>query len=101
MVWACAVATRQFSYCAELNVRFTRPARPGEEITAVAEMTANKRNRIFEAKGELRGPDGQVLTTATGKFMPIAAEFMIEMTGDFIGDPTPFLEAARGRAPKP
>ena len=101
MVWSCAVATRQFSYCAELNVRFLRPAKPGEEITATAEMTANRRNRIFEARGELRDSEGRLLTSATGKFMPIATEFMLDMTGDFVGDPTPFIEAARKRPPAP
>ncbi len=31
MVWACAVPTRRFAYCAELNVRFAYPHAPGEE----------------------------------------------------------------------
>jgi uncharacterized protein (TIGR00369 family) len=94
MVWACAVKTKKFSYCAELTVRFNKPARPGVEITATAEMTANRRDRIFEARGELRGPDGTVLTTATGKFMPVAAAFLAQMEDDFVGDPGPYLAAA-------
>jgi uncharacterized protein (TIGR00369 family) len=93
MVWACAVKTRKFSYCAELSVRFNRPARPGVEITATAVMTANRRDRIFEARGELRGPGGELLTTATGKFMPISAEFLAQMEEDFVGDPGPYLAA--------
>ena len=93
MVWACAVRTKRFSYCAELTVRFMHPAKPGTEITAVGEMTANRRNRVFEARGELQGPGGEVLTSATGKFMPVARKFLLEMTEDFVGDPAPFLEA--------
>jgi len=77
-------------------VRFIKPAQPEAEIIAIGELTLNRRNRIFEAKGELRGPQGEVLATATGKFMPIAPEFLLEMSADFVGDPTPFL-AAVGR----
>jgi len=54
MVWACAVQTRRFAYCAELNVRFASPLRPGEEVLATAELVSNRRDRIFEARGELR-----------------------------------------------
>lgn len=56
MVWAVAVASRRFAYCAEMTVRFQRPARPGEELTATAELVADGRGKIFEARGELRSP---------------------------------------------
>jgi uncharacterized protein (TIGR00369 family) len=91
MVWACAVGTGKFSYCAELTVRFLKPAVPGVEIIAEARMTANRKNRLFEARGELKDPGGKVLAVATGKFMPIDPKFLLEMAGDFVGDPAPFL----------
>ena len=37
MVWACAVATRQFAYCAELNVRYLQPLSPNEEAVITGE----------------------------------------------------------------
>ena len=49
MVWACAVGTRRFGYCAELNVRFVSPLRPGEEVLVVGEMASNRRNKVLEA----------------------------------------------------
>src|ERR1700733_12861830 len=58
MVWACSVQTKRFAYCAELNVRFLSPLRPGEEVLASAELVANRRNKIFEAKGEVRNAKG-------------------------------------------
>jgi len=86
MVWACAVQTRQFAFCAELNVRFQHSLRPGEKAIATAELVNNRRNRIFEAKGELRNLSGSVLATATGKYLPIkpadVTEFMTELIGD-------------------
>jgi uncharacterized protein (TIGR00369 family) len=85
MVWACAVQTKRFAFCAELNVRFQSPLRPGEEVLATAELVENRR-RIFEAKGELRNEAGEVLASATGKYIPIKEEVAAEMAADFVGD---------------
>jgi uncharacterized protein (TIGR00369 family) len=87
MVWACAVQTKRFAFCAELNVRFQNPLRPGEQVLAMAELIENRRGRIFEAKGELRNEAGAVLATATGKYLPIKEEVATEMATDFVNDP--------------
>jgi uncharacterized protein (TIGR00369 family) len=86
MVWACSVQTKRFAYCAELNVRFLSPLRPGEEVLASAEMTANRKNKIFEAKGEVRDGSGRVLASATGKYLPIKEAELAGMMDDFVGD---------------
>ena len=87
MVWACAVQTRRFAFCAELNVRFLGPLRPDDEVVAVGELTANRKNRIFEAKAVLQNSSGQTLAEATGKYLPIKAGDLSEMVTDFVGDP--------------
>ena len=87
MVWACAVQTKQFAYCVELNVRFVKSARPGEETVATAELAANRRNKIFEAKARLHNSAGELLASATGKFLPIKSGDAAEMVRDFVGDP--------------
>lgn len=86
MVWACAVQTRQFSFCAELNVRFLRPLRPDDEVLAIGELMVNRKNRIFEAKAALQNQSGQTLAAATGKYLPIKAGDLSEMVTDFVGD---------------
>ena len=86
MVWACAVQTRQFAFCAELNVRYVNPVRPHQTVLASAELTANRRGRIFEAKGELRDEAGLVLATATGKYLPLKAAQTQEMARDLVGN---------------
>jgi len=86
MVWACAVQTKRFAYCAELNIRFVNPSRPGEEVFATAELVTNKRNKLFEARGELRNAAGLLLASGTGKYLPIKTDEHDEMLGDFIGD---------------
>jgi acyl-coenzyme A thioesterase PaaI-like protein len=87
MVWACAVQTRRFAFCADLNVRFLQSVRPDEEVIATGELTANRKGRIFEAKAVLRSPSGQTLAEATGKYLPIKADAVSEMAADFVGDP--------------
>ena len=51
MVWACAVRTGRFGYCAELNIRFLSPARPGEEVIATGELVANRRDKNLRSQG--------------------------------------------------
>ncbi|MDB6022943.1 MAG: thioesterase superfamily protein [Pedosphaera sp.] len=86
MVWACVVQTKRFAYCAELNVRFISPLRPGEEVSANAELVVNRKNKLFEAKGELRDGSGRLLASATGKYLPIKEAELSAMLTDFVGD---------------
>ncbi len=86
MVWACAVQTRRFAFCAELNVRFQSPLRPGGKVLATAELVENRRGKIFEAKGELTDEAGEILASATGKYLPIKQEMAAELAEDFVGD---------------
>jgi uncharacterized protein (TIGR00369 family) len=87
MVWACAVSAKRFAFCAELNVRFVNPARPGDPAIATAELTANRRDKIFEAKAELKNGAGLLLASATGKYLPIKQTDAAEMARDFVDDP--------------
>ena len=91
MVWACAVRTKKFGYCAEMTVRFQKPLRPNEEVIATAELAANRRDKIFEAKAELKNQAGELLASATGKYLPVKALDLTEMATDFVGDPTAAL----------
>lgn len=94
MVWACAVQTKRFAFCGELAVRFLHPARPGEEALVVGELVTNRRNKLFEAKAELRQATGKILASATGKYLPIQATDIGEMVTDFIGDPSWLFDEA-------
>ena len=85
MVWACAVQTKRFAYCAQLNIRFVHPVPPNEPVLAQAEMTLNRRDRIFEAKGELRNQAGLLLANSTGKYLPLSDVLAAEMAEDFVG----------------
>jgi uncharacterized protein (TIGR00369 family) len=87
-VWACAVQTKRFAFCAELNVRFISPVRPNDELLACGELVSNRRGKLFEAKAELRNQAGLVLATATGKYLPIKQADVTQMAADFVEDPS-------------
>jgi acyl-coenzyme A thioesterase PaaI-like protein len=86
MVWACAVPTRRFAFCAELTARFLNPIKPDDEIIATGELLTNRKNRIFEAKATLVSPLGQTFAEATGKYFPIPKSDLAGMMTDLIGD---------------
>jgi uncharacterized protein (TIGR00369 family) len=87
MVWACAVRTRRFAFCAELNVRFLRPVRPAQIVQATGRLVNDRRGRVFEAAADLADPAGILLASATGKYLPLKSTDTAEMLSDFVGDP--------------
>jgi acyl-coenzyme A thioesterase PaaI-like protein len=87
MVWACGVRTKRFAYSVELNFRFLQPARPGDALEARGELVQNRRNRLFETRGELRNGSGTVLATGSGKYLPIKEAAMAELMQDFVESP--------------
>jgi uncharacterized protein (TIGR00369 family) len=88
MVWACAVQTKRFAFCAELIVRFLNPVRPGEALVASGKLVSNRRGKLFEARAELRDQAGLVLATASGKYLPIKPGEVADMLTDFVEDPS-------------
>jgi uncharacterized protein (TIGR00369 family) len=88
MVWACAVRTKRFAYCAEMTVRFISPAPPGDKLTVIGRLMENRRGRVFHAGGELLDESGSIIATSTGKYLPIRDEEAGVMKEDFVGDTT-------------
>lgn len=87
MVWACAVNSGRFGFCAELNVRFHQPATTGEELSVSAELVSNHRDRLFTAKAEVRNPAGKLLASSTGKYMALRGVDEAALLDDFVGSP--------------
>jgi len=85
MVWACAVQTKRFAFCAELNVRFVNPLSPGEEVLVTSELVENRRNRIFETKGTVQTVAGRLLAEGAGKYVPIKPDQLPPMFAELIG----------------
>jgi hypothetical protein len=65
---------------------------PGEEVLLAGEMSANRKDRVFEAKATARNAAGATLAEATGKYLPIKAADLSAMAADFVGDARWLLE---------
>ena len=67
MAWAPS-SYDSWAVTAEMTVRYRSPAAPGEELVAEARVI-EKRRRIFQVTGEVRGADGRVVAEATGRYL--------------------------------
>ena len=52
-------------------------------FAVVAELVANRSNKLFEAKAELQNRRGEVHAKATGKYLPIKGEALAVLIKDF------------------
>lgn len=84
MVWGCGVKTRRFAYCAELNVRYIKPAMAGTIIIATGRLVENRKGRIFVAEGELRTESGELIATGTAKYIPLRDDSQALLLADFV-----------------
>lgn len=69
-----------FAVTIELNVRFRKPVPLDGEIVAHARVTKDS-SRIFEGAGEILLPDGTVAIEATGRYLRLPVDTIVD--GDF------------------
>lgn len=91
--WACAVHARRLAFCAELNVRYVNPMPTGVEVRLTAELVADRKGRIFEARGTAQDASGKTFAEATGKYIPLKKVNVAELATDLVGDPGWLLDA--------
>jgi acyl-CoA thioesterase FadM len=63
------------AFTGRLEIKFRRPVPLDQELTVVGELTRS-RSRAYEARGEIRLPDGTVLVEGAGTYIRIPAEAM-------------------------
>jgi acyl-coenzyme A thioesterase PaaI-like protein len=67
MAWAPS-SFDSWAVTAEMSVRYRSPASPGEELTAVGHVV-ERRRRIYEVRGEVRGSDGRLVAEGRGRYL--------------------------------
>lgn len=67
MAWAPS-SYDSWAVTAEMTVRYRSPAAPGEELRAEGHVV-KRRRRIYEVRGEVRGPDGRLIAEGTGRYL--------------------------------
>jgi uncharacterized protein (TIGR00369 family) len=63
---------------AEMTVRYKKPVYTGERLTLTGKVV-EKRGRFFSTTGEARRADGEIVATATGKYLQVSGEFRAEL----------------------
>lgn len=66
-----------FGVTVELNIKYKRPVPLDEEIRVVGRITRSNR-KLFEGTGEIILMDGTIAATATGKYMVMPLEKIME-----------------------
>jgi uncharacterized protein (TIGR00369 family) len=64
----------------ELTVRFRKPVPLDDEVRAIGRITRDT-SRLFEGTGEIVLPDGSVAVEASGRYMKMAIDRIVD--GDF------------------
>jgi uncharacterized protein (TIGR00369 family) len=67
MAWACS-SFDAWAVTAEMTVRYRAPASPGEELAAVGTVV-ERRRRIYQVTGEVRGEDGRLVAEGSGRYL--------------------------------
>jgi uncharacterized protein (TIGR00369 family) len=67
MAWAPS-SFDSWAVTAEMSVRYRSPASPGEQLTASAHVV-QRRRRIYEVAGEVRGGDGRLVAEGSGRYL--------------------------------
>lgn len=67
MAWAPS-SFDSWAVTAEMTVRYRSPAMPGEELQAEGRVV-ERRRRIYDVRGEVRGGDGRVIAEGHGRYL--------------------------------
>ena len=67
MAWAPS-SYDSWAVTAEMSVRYRSPANPGELLTATGRV-AERRRRIYEVIGEIRGADDRLIAEGRGRYL--------------------------------
>jgi acyl-coenzyme A thioesterase PaaI-like protein len=88
MTWATILETRGVCVAAEMTTRLREPVTVGHRVRIEAWVTKNARRIILTEARALDLDTGKILTEATGKYIPVAAEQSALQADDFVHSPT-------------
>lgn len=86
MTWAAILAARRMCVAAEFNTRLIRPIGLGMMLTFRGQVTRFT-SRLILTEGEVHDANGTVLSTATGKYIPMQADQVPLNEDDFVHSP--------------
>jgi uncharacterized protein (TIGR00369 family) len=97
MVWAATWAGKRFCLCGEMTVRYRAPAAVGRELTIEARVESG-RPRLIQTLAETRDAAGEVVASASGKYVPLAPDRNRAFVATLIDEPATWETTRRLRA---
>jgi uncharacterized protein (TIGR00369 family) len=86
MVWAAIWSSRRSCVAGELNMRYKRKATIGQPLIVRAKIK-QARPRLIETECDLTTNDGNIIASATGKYVPLSAEDTAAFLRTLMDDP--------------
>lgn len=93
MVWAATWAGKRFCVAAEMTIRFRNAAAVGRPLRVIAEVESS-RSRVIQTTGQILREDGEIIATATGKYMYMSPERHKLFLATLLDEPTTAPAAA-------
>jgi acyl-coenzyme A thioesterase PaaI-like protein len=98
MAWTCGVLGGRFAYSVDLQIRYSQPLQPGQEVTGIGFLNENRRKKIFNTGAKLMVGDTEI-ASATGKYLAVKASVEDRLWPEF-GEQAAALQALRAKNDK-
>jgi acyl-coenzyme A thioesterase PaaI-like protein len=95
MAWTCGVLGGRFAYSVDLQIRYSQPLQPGQEVTGIGFLNKNRRQRIFNTGAKLMVGETEI-ASATGKYLAVKASVEDRLWSEF-GEEATTLKAIRAK----
>lgn len=73
MAWTCGILGGRFAYSVDLQIRYTHPLAPGQQVRGLGSILENRKQRIFQTSAALKCEDIEI-ASATGKYLAVKAK---------------------------
>jgi acyl-coenzyme A thioesterase PaaI-like protein len=96
MVWAATWAGKRFCLCGEMTVRYRAPAAVGRPL-AIEARVESARPRLVQAVADIRDAAGEVIVSASGKYVRLPPDRNRAFVATLIDEPATSAAARRFR----
>ena len=86
MVWAATWAGKRFCVCGEMTVRYRTPAVAGQTLRIEARVETS-RAKLILTTAEALDARGNIVATASGKYVPVSIERNRDILATFLDAP--------------
>ena len=95
MAWTCGILGGRFAYSVDLQIRYTQPLQPGQEVSGIGFLKENRKQRIFQTGARLMVGETEI-ASATGKYLAVKASVEERLWSEF-GNEADILQAAQAK----